>query len=109
MDAIAQLKDVWFLIIPSVALVIWVIRLEGLAKGNKERGLKNEGKIDAALLKSDGISEEFQVMKSRVRVHGDLLKPDKLAEHYTAQATFQAETKKDIGRLMDAARKAGAF
>jgi len=97
------------MLVALVAVVVWLVRLESLAGIANKSSDKADAKGAAALAKIDNINEELPVLRSKLNVLSDMMRPDKLAEHYTTSATFQAETKKDIERLMDAARKAGAI
>ncbi|MDB4725931.1 hypothetical protein OAF54_00750 [bacterium] len=108
-DLATELKSVWYLIMGLIGLSVWLVRLEAISKQSAKIAEENRKAIGAAFEKIDVINETLPVMKSKLNVHGDLLKPDKLAEHYTMTATFQAETKKDLERLLEAARKAGVF
>lgn len=109
MEVATELKSIWYLVAAIITLIVWLVRLESLSKQNNEMIQELRKASNAAFDKIDQINETLPVMQSKLGVHGDLLKPDKLAEHYTLTAGFQAETRKDIERLMDAARKAGVI
>ena len=107
MDIVADLKAVWPFIMAVLALVVWLVRLESVSKQNSQQGMENKKASAAAFEKIDAINEVLPVMQSKISVFGSMLKPDKLAEHHSSTARFQAETEKDIERLMDAAKKSG--
>jgi hypothetical protein len=94
MEMASELKSIWYLVIAIITLVVWLVR-------RKASG--------ASFDKIDAINETIPVMQSKISVHSDLLKPDKLAEHYTKSADFQARTEERVQRLIEAARKSGAI
>jgi len=109
MDVLSELRAVWPMLVAMIGLVVWLARLEGSAKRNTE----DLREVKKALAKSfdrlDSVQEAMPVIESKIKVFGDMLKPDKLADHYTTTARFQAVTEKDLERLMDAAKKAGVI
>lgn len=94
-----EIKALVYVAGPFVALIVWLVRMEGLAKGNRDRGLENQNRGRSAFKKIDSILERLALAEKRVEVHGDLLKPDKLAEHYTRTATFETETRERMATL----------
>ena len=109
MEMIGDLKAVWPFIMAVLALVVWLVRLESVSKQNSEQTKENKKAAVAAFEKIDALNEALPVMQSKISVFGSMLKPDKLAEHHSSTAKFQAETEKDIERLMDAAKKSGVI
>ena len=108
-DLATELKSIWYLLIALVGIALWLGRLHSLAHSTHKTAKEINEALGAAFKKIDAINERLPVMQSKIGVMSDMLKPDKLAEFHTATATFQAETQKDIERLMDAAKKAGVF
>jgi len=109
MDALADLKSVWWLIGPLLALVVWLVRLEALSKQNSEVTRDNKKQLAAIFAKVDQLAADRDVLKSKVSIHSDLLRPDKLEERYKDEAGFRARTEEQIKRLTEAARKAGVI
>ena len=109
MEMAAELKSIWYLVIAIITLVVWLVRLESLSKQNSELIRELKKSSSAAFEKIDAINETLPVMQSKITVHSDLLKPDKLAEHYTKSADFQARTEERVQRLLDAAKKSGVI
>jgi hypothetical protein len=61
-------------------------------KAHAEKLAELLAKTRAAWEAIEVMRNDLTLLKQRVDVHGDLLKPDKLAEHYTKTATFETET-----------------
>jgi hypothetical protein len=105
MDAIAELKSIWWLVSAIIGLVVWLVRLEALSKHSAGLTSENKEAISVAFGKLDVINEALPVMESKINIHSGMLRPDKMAE----QAERRGRQDAQIEQLMAAARKAGCI
>ena len=108
-DLATELKSVWYLLIAIVSLALWLGRLHSMARQNNDVLKDIKKQLNAAFRDIDQIKEDLPVMRSKLKVLGDMMKPENLEDFHKETATFREATRKDIERLMDAARKAGVF
>ncbi len=105
MDALADLKSIWWLVSAVIALVVWLVRLEALTKHNAGLTLENKKAIAAAFEKLDVINEALPVIESKLTIHAGMLRPDKMAD----EAEKKGYQKAQIEALMAAAKKEGCL
>lgn len=92
MDIVSDVKDIWYFMVPLVALVAWSVRLEAMTKSTCADTAHLKTKLEEITTRLESLSDRLILTERATGIHSSMLKPENLEKHYVEATHFQTKT-----------------
>jgi len=87
------IKVIWPWIAPSIAAIVWLLRMEAVVRQNKSDLFRVDEKAESMGGKLDAIATDMAIVKQKLGVITEIVSPDKLTAHTERTATLMADVR----------------